>query len=63
VNQLDRQILNSLYCGVGSLAFDPVPMLKMVLYQYLKKHTSPAQWYQEAKLNEAMQWLGRGYRS
>ena len=37
-------------------------MLKMVLYQYLKKHTSPAQWYEEAKLNEAMRWLGRGYQ-
>ena len=37
-------------------------MLKMVLYQYLKKRTSPAQWYEEAKLNEAMQWLGRGYQ-
>lgn len=37
-------------------------MLKMVLYQYLKKHTSPAQWHQEAKLNDAMKWLGRGYQ-
>lgn len=37
-------------------------MLKMVLYQYLKKHTSPAQWCEEAMLNEAMQWLGRGYQ-
>jgi len=37
-------------------------MLKMVLYQYLKKRTSPAQWSEEAKLNEAMRWLGRGYQ-
>lgn len=36
-------------------------LLKMVLYQYLKGHQSPATWHQEAKLNEAMQWLGRGY--
>jgi len=62
VNQLDQQTLYSLYQGVGSLAYDPVPMLKMVLYQYLKKRASPAQWYEEAKLNEAMQWLGRGYQ-
>ncbi|MEO8495105.1 MAG: transposase, partial [Planctomycetota bacterium] len=48
--------------GVGSLAFDPLPMLKMVLYQYLKKHASPAQWYEEAKLHEALRWLGRGYQ-
>ena len=59
---LDQQTLHSLYEGVGSLAYDPVPMLKMVLYQYLKKHPSPAQWHQEAELNEAMQWLGRGYQ-
>jgi len=62
VNQLDQQTLYSLYQGVGSLAYDPVPMLKMVLYQYLKKRASPAQWYEEARLNEAMQWLGRGYQ-
>jgi transposase len=62
VNHLDEQTLHSLYSGVGSLAYDPVPMLKMVLYQYLKKHASPAQWHEEAKLNEAMQWLGRGYQ-
>lgn len=36
-------------------------LLKMVLYQYLKGNRSPATWYEEAKLNTAMQWLGRGY--
>ncbi|MEO8495873.1 MAG: hypothetical protein ABI614_12430 [Planctomycetota bacterium] len=46
MNRLDRQTLNAIYLGVGSLAFDPLPMLKMVLYQYLKKHASPAQWYE-----------------
>lgn len=33
----------------------------MVLYQYLKGHQSPATWYEEAQLNDAMRWLGRGY--
>ena len=33
----------------------------MVLYQYLKGRRSPATWEEEARLNEAMQWLGRGY--
>ncbi|MEY4177758.1 MAG: hypothetical protein RLY70_1332 [Planctomycetota bacterium] len=33
----------------------------MVLYQYLKGNLSPAGWFEEAKRNEAMQWLGRGY--
>ena len=36
-------------------------MLKMVVYQYLRGNQSPATWYDEAKLNKAMQWLGRGY--
>jgi len=62
VNLLDRAVLDDLYRGVGSMAFDPVPMLKMVLYQYLKGRLSPATWYEEAKLNDAMKWLGRGYQ-
>ncbi len=33
----------------------------MVLYQYLKGRRSPATWEEEAKLNQAMQWLGYGY--
>lgn len=33
----------------------------MVLYQILVGNRSPAKWYEEAKLNEAMQWLGHGY--
>ncbi len=61
VNQLDRQVLEDLYRGCGSLPYDPAPLLKMVLYQYLKGNHSPARWHQEAELNEAMQWLGRGY--
>ncbi len=61
VDKLDRQVLDELYCGGGALAYDPIPLLKMVLYQYLKGQRSPARWRQEAELNEAMQWLGRGY--
>lgn len=33
----------------------------MILYQYLKGRRSPATWEEEARLNEAMQWLGYGY--
>ncbi len=36
-------------------------MLKMVLYQYLKGRQSPQAWGEEAQLNQAMHWLGRGY--
>ena len=34
----------------------------MVLYQYLKGSQSPATWHEQASLNEAMQWIGFGYR-
>ena len=61
INQLDRQVVDELYRGSGSVAYDPMPLLKMVLYQYLQGHRSPARWWREAKLHEAMQWLGRGY--
>jgi len=49
------------YRGSGSKPYDPHVLLKMVLYQYLKGHQSPATWCEEAKFNEVMQWLGRGY--
>jgi len=62
VNQLDRDQIDQLYRGVGRTPFDPVMLLKMVLYQYLKGRQSPATWHEEARLNEAMQWLGRGYQ-
>ena len=61
VNMLGRHVLDELYRGCGSLAYDPTAMLKMVLYQYLKGNRSPARWWREAGLHEVMQWLGRGY--
>lgn len=61
VNRLDRGVLDVLYQGVGKDAFDPIMLLKMVLYEYLKGRRSPATWEEEARINEAVQWLGRGY--
>ena len=61
VAQLDPQILRGVYRGVGSNAYDPVILLQMVLYLLLKSFASPAQWFEQAKLNEAVQWLGYGY--
>lgn len=61
VDRLDRSEVDLLYHGVGKDAYDPIILLKMVLYQYLKGRRSPASWEEEARLNEAMQWLGRGY--
>ena len=61
VNRLDCDVIDELYQGLGKDAYDPVVLLKMVLYEYLKGRRSPATWQEEARINEAMQWLGRGY--
>ena len=61
VNQLDETVVERIYRGSGSAPYDPMPMLKMVLYQYLNGNQSPAKWREESLRNEAMQWLGRGY--
>jgi transposase len=42
VNRLDRTVIDQLYHGRGSDPFDPIPLLKMVLFQYLKGNQSPA---------------------
>ncbi len=44
VEQLDRTVIDQLYHGRGKEAFDPVALLAMVLYQYLKGRRSPASW-------------------
>jgi transposase len=61
VDMLDRAVVDQAYRGSGSRPYDPMVMLKMVLYQYLKGNQSPAVWHEEARFNRAMQWLGRGW--
>lgn len=62
MNRLDRTLVEQVYRGSGSEPYDPMALLKMVLYQYLKGNQSPATWHREAKVNDAMRWLGRGYQ-
>ncbi len=40
VEQLDCTVVKELYAGRGKEAYDPVVLLKMVLYQYLKGRRS-----------------------
>lgn len=60
--QLDLESLLQRYQGVGQAAYEPLAMLRMILYLLLKGIGSPAKWFEEAKLNEAVQWLGYGYQ-
>jgi transposase len=62
VNQFSREQVDQVYRGVGKEGYDPVTMLKMVLYQLLLGHHSPSTWCAEATRNTSMHWLGRGYR-
>lgn len=61
VNRLRRDVVDELYQGLGKDAYDPIVLLKVVLYEYLKGRRSPATWEEEARINEAAQWLARGY--
>lgn len=60
VNRIGNEKLREIYRGVGSLAYRPELMLKIVLFEYLEGRTSPAQWFRDAKDHDALKWLGRG---
>ena len=62
LEQLDPEVLYEVYRGCGRAAYDPIVMLGMVLYMMLQGIGSPAQWCEQAKFNEAVQWLGYGYQ-
>lgn len=61
VNKLDRSVLDALYEGRGDQPYDPVPLLKVALYEYLVGQQSPARWLLDARDNDPVKWLARGY--
>jgi transposase len=60
VNGLDRTSLLATYLGVGSLAHNPDLMLKIVLYETLQGHLSPAQWARDVRDSDSLRWLCLG---
>lgn len=60
MDRLDQTALNQCYAGVGSLAYRPDLLLKMVLYETLEGRLSPAQWNRDIRINDALRWLGQG---
>jgi len=62
VDALDLGPLRAAYRGVGSEAYPPDLMLKMILWQFHDKRPSPAQWARAARIDLAMLWLGQGIR-
>ncbi len=61
MNKLDRSVVDALYDGRGDQPFDPIPLLKVVLYEYLVGEQSPARWVLHARDNDPVKWLARGY--
>lgn len=61
VNKLDRSIVDALYEGRGDQPYDPIPLLKAVLYEYLVGEQSPARWTRDARDHDPVKWLARGY--
>lgn len=59
---MDREPVDETHKGVGKVAYDPIVLLKMVLYQLLLGNHSPANWHSEASRNTTMKWIGRGYQ-
>lgn len=62
MDRLDHTALIQCYAGVGSLAYRPDLMLKIVLYETLEGRLSPGQWARDLKINDALRWLGQGIR-
>jgi transposase len=62
VDRLDQTALEQCYAGVGSLAYPPDLMLKIVLYETLEGRLSPRQWARDLPINDALRWLGQGIR-
>jgi len=62
VDDLDLTLLEETYRGVGSEAYRPNLMLKMVLYHVLEGRLSPAAWCKAASESIPILWLGRGIR-
>jgi transposase len=60
VNQLDKRRLHAIYRGVGSSAYPPESLLKMVLFELLEGRNSPSQWHRDAGEHDVLKWLGRG---
>lgn len=57
---MDRASLQDSYLGVGSPAHHPDLLLKIVLYEILDGHLSPAQWARHIRDSDALRWLGQG---
>ena len=62
VNMLDLSELYATYQNVGSRAYRPELMMKLVLYELRLGKKSPAEWARDVIDSRPVQWLGMGIR-
>jgi transposase len=62
VAELDLTALERSYAGLGSPAYPPALLLRLVLFEEQSGRLSPAQWYQDCRRDAAVQWLLLGLR-
>jgi transposase len=62
VERLNLSELWASYQGRGSRALRPDLLLKMVLYEIQCGKPSPAEWYRDARENDAVKWITLGIR-
>jgi transposase len=60
VDGLDLTALRATYGGTGSQAHPPERLLRVVLYELRRGHTTPAAWHRDAQECEPLRWLLRG---
>ncbi|MCY2993768.1 MAG: hypothetical protein NTY19_38725 [Planctomycetota bacterium] len=51
---MDRSLLEEAYRGVGSAAYPPELMLKMVMFETLEGRCSPAQWCRDTRDHQSL---------
>lgn len=62
VDGCDLSALEQAYAGLGSAAYRPDLMLKVILLEVFEERRSPAQWSRDVRENEPLMWIGRGIR-
>ena len=62
IDGCDLSPLEQAYAGLGSAAYRPDLMIKVVLLEVFEGRPSPAQWARDVRENEPPKWIGRGIR-
>jgi transposase len=62
IDGCDLSPLEQAYAGLGSDAYRPDLMVKVVLLEVFEGRPSPSQWARDVQENKPLMWIGRGIR-